>query len=415
MRILHRSRRPARLAGCAALALGLAGTAVTGPPAAQARVTWPVINQHAAASWGQNNEGQLGDGSPADRALYGGVSGLAGGVVQVAAGSEHGLAVTSGGTVWAWGRNVEGELGDGTLTTSRTPVRVMGLTGIIAVSAGGRHSLALRSDGTVWAWGDNEHGQMGNGVTSLHQLTPVEVAGLAGVTKISAGGDFSLALRSDGTVWAWGYNQDGELGNGTTADSSVPVRVTGLSQVTSIAAGGEASVAVRTTGIAAATSVWAWGGNHDGELGDGTLTGHSTPEQVTGINVPGIAGISMSAFSYFVVALGTDGSVWGWGSDEGGQLGSTPTFTAVTRPVRVIGPAIGITQVSAGRDHVLALESSGTVLAWGDNFDGELGNGRTTLPIVAPVQVTGLTTASQVSAGNNFSLAVYQPPSVAGP
>ncbi len=343
MRILHRSRRPARLAGCAALALGLAGTAVTGPPAAQARVTWPVINQHAAASWGQNNEGQLGDGSPADRALYGGVSGLAGGVVQVAAGIEHGLAVTSGGTVWAWGRNVEGELGDGTLTTSRTPVRVMGLTGIIAVSAGGRHSLALRSDGTVWAWGDNEHGQMGNGVTSLHQLTPVEVAGLAGVTKISAGGDFSLALRSDGTVWAWGYNQDGELGNGTTAD------------------------------------------------------------------------ISMSAFSYFVVALGTDGSVWGWGSDEGGQLGSTPTFTAVTRPVRVIGPAIGITQVSAGRDHVLALESSGTVLAWGDNFDGELGNGRTTLPIVAPVQVTGLTTASQVSAGNNFSLAVYQPPSVAGP
>ena len=403
MKVLRGSRRLARLAGCAALSLGLAGAAVAGSAPAQARVTWLFLDRHEAVSWGINSVGELGNGTTANSALNGGVSGLAFNVAQVSAGNDHGLALRSDGTVWAWGDNRIGELGNGTLASSSTPVQVTGLTGVVQVAAGGGHSLALRSDGTVWAWGGNYHGELGNGGTGSAQPTPVEVTGLTGVTRISAGSFFSLALRSDGTVWAWGWNQSGQLGTGTTADSSIPVQVTGLSQVTSISAGGDASLATRTTGFLGFTSVWAWGDNGAGQLGDGTSIDHLTPEQVTGINTPYIA--SIAAGYEFAVVAGTDGSVWGWGWDDAGQLGNTPTSDLVSRPVQTIGTGSGITQLSAGINHVLALESNGTVLAWGANLSGELGDGGTA-SAVGPVQVAGLASATQVSAGGYFSLAV---------
>jgi alpha-tubulin suppressor-like RCC1 family protein len=387
MRISQRSRWPVRLIGYAALTLGLAGTVLAGSPLAQARVTGLTIDRRVAASWGGN-----GSSSPAQ------VPGLTA-VTQVAAGGLHSLALRSDGTVWAWGNNWFGQLGNGTGTASSTPVQVPGLTGVIQVSANAFHSLALRSDGTVWAWGSDGIGAV--------QLTPVEVPGLTGVTKISAGGMFSLALRSDGTVWAWGRNQLGQLGDGTTASSEIPVQVTGLSQVTSIAAGFDASLATRTRGITAITSVWAWGGNASGQLGDGTLTGHLTPEQVTGINTSSIAGIT--AGYQFAVVLGADGSVWGWGADGSGQLDNAPASYPVTRPLELTGMNSGIIQVSAGYDHVLALESNGTVLAWGDNSQGELGDG-STASVVGAVRVAGLTSALQVSAGGRFSLAIFVPP-----
>ena len=318
-------------------------------------------------------------------------------VTQVSAGGLHSLALRSDGTVWAWGNNFFGQLGNGysCVCGVGTPAQVAGLTGVIQVAAGAVHSLALRSDGTVWAWGHD-------GTGSDHS-TPTQVTGLTGVTKISAGGIFSLALRSDGTVWAWGANQAGQLGNGTTANSPVPVQVTGLSQVTGISAGFDASLATRTTGITALTSVWTWGGNASGQLGDGTFTSHLTPERVTGINTLYIAGIS--AGHNFAVVLGTDGSAWGWGADESGELDNAPTSNPVSRPVQMTGTGSGITQLSAGFDHVLALKSNGTVRAWGGNSEGQLGNGNTT-SATGPVQVSGLTGVSQVSAGGLFSLAV---------
>ncbi len=279
-----------------------------------------------------------------------------------------------------------------------SPAQVAGLSAVTQVAAGGLHSLALRSDGTVWEWGYD-------GITD--PLTPVQVPGLRGVTKISAGGHFSLALRSDGTVRAWGRNQYGQLGDGTTADSETPVQVSGLSQVTSISAGFDASLVTRTRGITAIPSVWAWGNNASGQLGDGTLAGHLTPEQVTGITTSFIAGIS--AGYQFALVLGTDGSAWGWGADKSGQLDNAPTSTPVTRPVELTAMNSGITQVSAGYDHALALQSNGTVLAWGDNTAGELGDG-STASTVGAVRAAGLSSASQVSAGGRFSLAIFVPP-----
>jgi alpha-tubulin suppressor-like RCC1 family protein len=244
------------------------------------------------------------------------------------------------------------------------------------------------------------------------------VTGLAGVTRISAGDGFVLALCSDGTVSAWGDNRRGQLGNGTMVSSPVPVKVAGLSHVTGISAGYDSSMATRTSGISALTSVWTWGGNDFGQLGDGTLTSHAAPERVTGLPVY-IAGISagggftarlgaggISLTGGFATVLGTDGTVWAWGDDSSGQLGNARSSIPVTRPVNTIGAGSGITQLSAGDHHVLALRSNGTVLAWGSNGFGQLGNGSTTDP-AGPVQVTGLTNATQVSAGARFSLAVH--------
>jgi alpha-tubulin suppressor-like RCC1 family protein len=307
---------------------------------AQARGAAILTRSHVAAGWGYNGEGQLGDGTITSRSGYGDIR-VGDDVEQAAAGSGHGLALRSDGTVWAWGLNGAGELGDGT-TTSRS--------------------------------------------------TPVQVTGLTGVTQVAASGAFSLALRSDGTVSAWGGNRRGQLGNSTTAGSPVPVQVAGLSHVTGISAGYDSSMATRTSGISAITSVWTWGGNDVGQLGDGTLTSHSTPERVTGLPVY-IAGISaggrftarlgdsgISATGGFATVLGTDGTVWAWGDDSAGQLGNAPSSTPVTRPVNTIGAGSRITQLSAGDFHMLALKSNGTALAWGANGSGQLGNGTTTTP-----------------------------------
>lgn len=414
MRVLYRARRLAPLASGTALTLGtaltfgIASAAAANAPAAfaQVRSILPVVNRHAALSWGDNAFGNLGDGTTTNRDLPGAVNKLGTGVVQVSAGGFHGLALTSNGTVWAWGENNTGELGNGTKTSSTTPVQVTGLTGVIQVAAGNGFSLALRSDGTVWAWGINTLGQLGNGVISLPRLRPVRVTGLTGVTKIAAGSDFSLALRSDGMVWAWGHNAHGELGNGTIVNSSVPVRVSNISHVTGIAAGSDASLATRTSSTG--TQVWAWGGNADGQLGDGTTADHHTPEHVTGLKTPGIASIAMG--DQFAVALGADGSVWGWGKDQFGELGkATGPSGPVLSPAETVGAGSGITRLSAGNAHVLALKSDGTVLAWGLNSEGQLGDGSTASHI-GRVKVTGLGGASQVSAGWNYSLAVYLPP-----
>ncbi len=357
-----------------------------------------------------NTEGELGDGTTATRWQYGDVR-AGNDVVQVAAGMAYALALRSGGTVWAWGSNGHGELGDGTQAERHTPVQVTGLTGITQVAAGAFFSLALRSDGTVWAWGDNQNGQLGRGTVTDHEATPARVAVLNGVTKISAGHDFALALRSDGIVFAWGHGQRGQLGNGGTADSSRPVKIAGLSGVTGISAGAEASLATENDSLSALTSVWTWGGNDYGELGDGTLADHRTPERVTGIPAS-IAGVS--AGTAFAAVLGTDGSVWDWGANGIGQLGVAPENSTVTRPVNAFAAGSGITQLSAGGTHVLALKSDGTVLAWGFNQAGQLGHGPIGKTSAGPAPITGLANAAQVSAGWQSSYAIHTVPYLPG-
>lgn len=308
--------------------------------------------------------------------------------------------VAQAGNPWAWGWNSNGQLGDGTTLTRTTPVQVSGLTNVVAVAAGagGLYSLAVKSDGTVWVWGDNAYLQQANGSNVL-RLTPVQVSGLTNVVAVAGGGLHSLALRSDGTGWAWGLNNRGQLGDGTTTTRGTPILVSGMTNVGAVAAGYLHSLALKLDG-----SLWAWGDNGHGQLGDGTTLDRTTPVPVNGLtNVVAAAGGLVHS-----LALKSDGTLWAWGDNSYLQLGDGTNVSRLT-PVKVSG-LTNVVAVAAGNMHGLAIKSDGTVWAWGDNTFGALGNGTTTNRST-PGQVSGLTNVGSVAASlSHFSLAAERGP-----
>ena len=315
----------------------------------------------------------------------------------IAAGGWHSLALCTDSSVKAFGENASGQLGDGSTSDKSSPVSVNGLSGIIAVSAGGdqleAHSVALKANGTVWGWGSNLYGGLGNGSTT-NSGAPVQAQGLSNVTHIAAGGWHTMALKSDGTVWTWGWNADGQLGLGNTTDKSTPQQVPGLNNITRIAAGTYHNLALRSDG-----TVWAWGDNISGQIGDGSTTDRSSPVQVTGLsNV-----IAISAGRFFSLAIKQDGSVWTWGENLYGQLGDGTTVDK-SSPVQVSG-LTGITGsvVATGAFHCLVVKSDNTVWSWGRNTYGNLGDGSVTNRST-PVQVSGMNYVAGMAAGTNFSL-----------
>ena len=330
-------------------------------------------------AWGENNFGQLGNGTTTQGATSapGQVLSLSG-VASVAAGDYHSLALTTSGTVWAWGYNASGQLGNGTTTSSSVPVQVSNLTGAVAVAGGTGHSLALRSDGTVWAWGDNGYGQLGNGTTSSSSV-PVQVSNLTGVVSIAAGGDHSLALKSDGTVWAWGYGRKGELGNGSTSNSSTPVEVSNLTGVVAIAAGADHCLAVLSNG-----TVWAWGYNGSGQLGNGSTRNSSVPVQVSGLTTA----TAVAAGGDHSMAIASGGSAWAWGDNGYGELGNGTTKSSST-PVQTLN-LTNVAAIAAGTDHSLFATGAGLPYAVGNDQYGQLGNGNTS-STSTPVQVNTVT------------------------
>jgi alpha-tubulin suppressor-like RCC1 family protein len=337
-----------------------------------ATVTLTVAIHHfRALAWGQNSFGQLGDGSFSQSDVSVPVSGL-NFVTAIAAGRRHSLALLSDGTVMAWGDGASGQLGNGEGRTSEEPVAVEGLTGVKAIAAGENFSLALLSDGTVMAWGGGEGGQLGNGANQESDV-PVPVKGPAGVSAIAAGGEHALALLSNGTVVAWGEGEHGQLGNGASRNSDVPVTVKGLTGVAAIAAGGEHSLALLKGG-----TVMAWGSDWYGQLGNAVLRETFEAEEEPSSDVPvaveGLSGVSaISAGARFNLALLSGGTVMAWGEDEAGELGDGSIAERHEAPVAVSALS-GVTAVSAGGEHSMALLGGGTVMTWGEDKDGELGN-----------------------------------------
>jgi uncharacterized protein (TIGR03437 family) len=365
-------------------------------------------------AWGRNNDGQLGNGNYVGMIFKSGAS-FCGVQVQgyiitrcwptpvyedgtltavaLAAGAYYSLGLDSDGTVWAWGDNTYGQFGNLTLPSLAGPIKVSGLTGVfVAIAAGGAHSLALKSDGTVWAWGLNAAGQLGNGNTSSSNV-PAQVNGLTGAVAIAAGGEQSLALRSDGTVWSWGFNGAGGLGNGSTTNSSVPVQVSGLTGVVAIASGEYHSLALTSDG-----KVWSWGNNANGELGNGSTANSSVPVQVSGLaGTVAIAGAADTSF-----ALKNTGTVWAFGYNGDGELGNG-NYSDSSVPVQV-GGVTGALAIAGGQYFGLAV-AGGTVWSWGDNTYGELGNGTTVANSNVPVEVSGLTDVVAIAGGFYHALA----------
>ncbi|HEU5004348.1 MAG TPA: RHS repeat-associated core domain-containing protein, partial [Actinomycetota bacterium] len=221
----------------------------------------------------QNSSGQLGNNSQTNSSVPVQVQGLTG-VTAIAAGDDHSLGLKSDGTMWAWGDNEAGALGNNSTANSLVPIQVPGMSNVIAIAGGDTHTVALKSDGTVWAWGKNASGQLGNGTTA-NSLVPVQVSNLTGAVAIASGGHNSMALKSDGSVWVWGDNSAGQLGNNTTTGSSVPVQASGISAAGGIAIDGDDddhTLAVKSDG-----TVWAWGSNTNGQLGNNSTTNSLVP------------------------------------------------------------------------------------------------------------------------------------------
>jgi len=309
-------------------------------------------------TWGQDNVGQLGYGTNGGLVTTPTrVPGLSG-VIQVALSDEgSGYAVESDGSVWAWGDNSNGQLGNGSTTSTSTPVRVPLLTGIREVAAGGYYALARTSDGNVWSWGLNSHGELGDG-TTLNESLPEPVPGLAGIGQVASGGAESFAVRADGTLYSWGSNNFGQLGNGTTMDSHSPAAVPGLSGVTQVASGGMATLALAGPQM----GVWAWGDNFCGELGDGTTTSTSLPEPIGLTGVTRIVGGSAFPIQTFSAAIRSDGTLWTWGCDPFGQLGHSGATGRVPRQVTSLA---GVTAFAFGDDSNGILHVGGYSLAVG--------------------------------------------------
>ncbi|MBL7893443.1 MAG: T9SS type A sorting domain-containing protein [Bacteroidia bacterium] len=335
--------------------------------------------------WGSNVFGQFGNGTNINSVVPLQNNSLTG-IIAIAAGDAHSLALNNIGTVWTWGINANGQLGDGSnVFDSNVPVQVSSLTGVIAIRGGGFHSLALKKDSTVWAWGENNNGQLGDG-TNTPSNVPVQVSSLKGIIGIAAAGLHSLAVKSDGTVWAWGWNTNGQLGNGTsTFFENVPVQVDSLTDIIAVAGGANFSLALKND-----STVWAWGLNSSGELGTGNNTSSNVPVQVNSLT--GI--MAIEAGGWHSIALKNNGTVWAWGANNVGELGDS---TNITRNVPVqVSNLAGVTAISSEGYHSLCIKKNGTLWAWGSNSNGELGNGDS-IDSNVPVQVKGLCTLNSIN------------------
>lgn len=348
-------------------------------------------------AWGFNAYGQFGDGS-----------GLALVPAQVSTGTtwknasiytSFTAAVRTDGTLWTWGNNLTGRLGTNqlynTLVSRAVPTQVGTATNWERAAAGYSHALGLRTDGTLYGWGRNREGQIGLGGL-LETYSPLLVSGGWALTagSVATGESHSLAVRPDGTLWSCGFNRDGQLGNGSLASRDVLGQVGTATNWKSVAVSGNYSLALKTDG-----TIWSWGDNASGQLGDGTTTDRNVPAQVG----TATTWVALSAGQYYALGLRADGTLWAWGYNAYGQLGTSAGSNPLV-PTQV-GTATTWLSMAAGDGHTMAIRTDGTLWAWGQNTSGQLGLG-TVQYDQPPTQVGTGTTWQQVAVDENHTVAV---------
>lgn len=384
--------------GCAARGGGYChpgGVCGRGPQvmqlAAGAHHTCARLGDGSVWCWGSNFLGALGDGTSTSRSSPVHVTDLPG-ALEIAVGADHTCALVGDGSVWCWGGNDFGQLGNGTRMRRSSPRPVTGISGAVEVAVGRLHSCARINDGSVRCWGANFDGQLGD-ESSIESVIPVPVAGISGVVEIAMGSGHTCARINDGTVRCWGANSDGQLGNNSTTNSSSPVLVMGLTGAVEMALGNQHSCVRLGDG-----AVRCWGRNLYGELGDGTTISRSRP-----VSVEGLAGAMEIEVGHFhSCARLADGSMKCWGSNSSGQLGDGTTRDR-SRPVSV-AEFTTVAEIALGWRHSCVRLGSGSIQCWGNNDGGQLGNGTTTersmpSPVLGPFEVV------EIAAGDELTCA----------
>lgn len=306
---------------------------------------------------------------------------------ELACGYYHGVGVKSDGTLWTWGYNQYGQIGvgDSGLPQKSYPVQVNPATNWAQASAGYYSTYAIKQDGTLWTWGQNNLGQLGDG-TTVDKSIPVQIGSLTNWKQIVAGGQNVAAIKTDGTLWTWGYNNGGSLGDGTTTSKSSPVQIGSLTNWRAVACAQSSSymLAIKNDG-----TLWAWGTNAAGQLGDGTTTSTSSPIQIGSLNDWFSVAISVGSTSH---AIKDNGTLWSWGSNSNGTIGDN-TLVSKSSPIQ-IGTLNNWKQLCGNWNSITAIKNNGTMWAWGWNTHGEVGIGLSGAAgrVSSPVQIGALTT-----------------------
>lgn len=349
--------------------------------------------------WGYNDRGQVGDGTQTNREAPVDVVGLGANIRDVSTGWSHSCAVAKTGAAKCWGDNSSGQLGNGTNDSAPVSVDVVGLqSNFKEVSVGYQHTCALTNTGSVKCWGSNQNGQLGIGSIGGYSPVPVDVLGpVNGVRMIASGGAHTCVVTTAGAMECWGYNDSGQLGDGTTISKNIPVRVLGLvSKVTAIALGDNHTCALMVTG-----AIKCWGSNPYGQIGDGTTNTRNSPVDVIGLQ-NGMSAIV--AGGNHTCALSIIGMVKCWGKNEHGQLGDGSIINAAS-PIDVFGVGSNMTEIAAGGEHTCAQTLAGVMKCWGFGVLGQLGDGASKRS--TPGDVSGLGSGmSAIAVGGNHGCAV---------
>ena len=338
-------------------------------------------------AWGGNGSGQLGLEDITNRSSPVQVGSLSN-WKQISVGSGQTAAVKTDGTLWTWGSNDFGQLGLGDITNRSSPTQVGALTNWKQVSAGYLQTVAVKNDGTIWIWGYNAGRRLGLGADATHRSSPTQIGALTNWKQVSTF-DGTMAVKTDGTLWGWGYNNlYGQLGQGTVTvnDVSSPIQIGALTNWKQVQMGGESTLAIKTDG-----TIWTWGRNDSGQLGLGDTTHRSSPVQVGALNT--WSNIGSAPGSPTLSAVKTDGTLWIWGSNTQGQLGLGDT-TNRSSPTQV--GALTNWKYIVSSSSCLALKTDGTIWSWGFNSEGQLGVEDVT-PRSSPVQIGALSNWKTIS------------------